>query len=132
VESSVIAYDPKQPQWDGVYVRFPDDAGHEYAGKSLRVTPAADGLPMLVDPSSGELLAADDMPLRWLQPDPSEKPVRAGQLLVEPPTFEQVPLGPIQIMEGQLSLEEEGVLLRALQDAGYAVQTPEIAMSSQE
>lgn len=120
VDASVISHDPQKPFWEGAYVRFPQDAGHEYAGKTLALAQAADGLPMLVDPDHGDLLAADDMPLRQV-PEPSTAS-RAGQLLVTEPAFEQVPLGPVWIPEGQFDGQTLEALIGVLEAAGYEVQ----------
>ena len=118
VQESTIVHNPQQVSWEGVYVRFPEDARHEYAGKTLLVTQATDGLPILVDPVHGDWLGADDMPLRWGEPD---SPVRAGQMLVPDPGYEQVPLGPLMIVSGQFDRAGEQAFRAALEAAGYEV-----------
>ena len=91
-----------------------------YAIKTLAVSQAADRLPMLIDPEHGDFLAADDMPVRQVK-EP-EAAVRAGQLLVAAPSFEQVPLGPIRISEGQFEDQALEAFIRALEAAGYEMQ----------
>ena len=120
-EPSVIIHDPVQPAWEGVRVQFPADAGHEFAGMTLAVTQAADGLPALVDPKTGDLLMADDMPLR--QAIATERAQRGGQLLVTPVGFEQIPLGPVEIPQGQMDSEQLRTFLAALEAAGFIART---------
>lgn len=116
-----VVFDPVAPSWSGALVRFPDDAPHVYAGKTLRVDVAPDGLPALIDPETQIMLMADDMP--WRSADPQ---AMTGGLLVTPAiAFEQVPLGPVLIPEQQFATGElVQAFRRALQAAGYVVDPP--------
>lgn len=120
VDSTVIVDDPHKPFWEGAYVSFPQDAGHEYAGKTLMVSEAADGLPMIVDTDQGEMLSSDDMPLKYRETNSAEA-VQSGQLWIVPPSFEQVPLGALLIPHGQFPEEQAKEFAQVLREAGYVL-----------
>jgi hypothetical protein len=115
-----VVFDPSDPVWAGSLVRFPDTAPHSYAGRSLQVVSAADGLPALVDAETEELLMADDRP--WRKAD--AHPMKGGQLIDPDMPFEQIPLGPVIVPEGQFrSKEDEAAFIADLRLAGYEITT---------